>query len=199
MDYVCTLEYDIMEDYLIGIGKRLKEIRKTNNRTISDIALKAGVTNGLVSRIENSRTMPSLPVLLKLINSLDIEVTDFFMGMPQSNGATFIISRKEENAMIEKEDEAIGFTYKYIFGKQVSSLGFETVLLEVAPNSQREKVTTDAYEFKYILSGECYYSIGEEEVCLKEGDAIFFDGRVPHVPINKGKISSKMLVVYFFI
>ena len=117
-----------MEDYLIGIGKRLKEIRKSSNRT-----------------------MPSLPVLLKLINSLEIEVTDFFMGMPQSNGANFIVSRKEENAIIEKEDEAIGFTYKYIFGKQVSSLGFETVLLEVAPNSEREKVTTDAYEFK------CFY------------------------------------------
>ena len=188
-----------MEDYLIGIGKRLKEIRKSSNRTISDIAIKAGVTNGLISRIENGRTMPSLPVLLKLINSLEIEVTDFFMGMPQSNGANFIVSRKEENAIIEKEDEAIGFTYKYIFGKQVSSLGFETVLLEVAPNSEREKVTTDAYEFKYILSGECYYEIGEEEVLLKEGDSIFFDGRIPHVPINKGKISSKMLVVYFFI
>ena len=34
-----------MEDYLIGIGKRIKEIRKSNNKTISDIAIKAGVTD----------------------------------------------------------------------------------------------------------------------------------------------------------
>jgi uncharacterized cupin superfamily protein len=73
------------------------------------------------------------------------------------------------------------------------------VLLEVKPNSQREKVVTDAFEFKYILTGECYYEIGDQEVLLKEGDSIFFDGRIPHVPINKGKASSKMLVVYFFI
>lgn len=188
-----------MEDYLIGIGKRIKEIRKSGGKTISDIANRAGVTGGLISRIENGRTIPSLPVLLKIISSLEIEVTDFFNGMPQVNGANFIVSRKEENTIIEKEDEAVGFSYTYVFGKQFSSLGFESVLLEVAPGSKRDKVTTDAYEFKYMLSGECYYEIGEEEVLLKEGDAIFFDGRIPHVPINRGNVPSKMLVMYFFI
>lgn len=188
-----------MEDYLIGIGKRIKEIRKGGGKTISEIAGRAEVTGGLISRIENGRTIPSLPVLLKIISSLEVEVTDFFNGMPQVNGANFIVSRKEENTIIEKEDEAVGFSYTYVFGKQFSSLGFESVLLEVAPGSKRDKVTTDAYEFKYILSGECYYEIGEEEVLLKEGDAIFFDGRIPHVPINRGNVPSKMLVMYFFI
>ncbi len=188
-----------MEDYLIGIGKRIKEVRKADNHTISDIAQKAGVTSGLISRIENGRTIPSLPVLLKIINALDTEVVEFFKGMPQANGARFILSRKEENTIIDKEDEAVGFVYSYIFGKQISSLGFETVLLEVKPRSQREKVTTDAYEFKYMLSGECAYVIGDEEVLLKEGDSIFFDGRIPHVPINKSMSSAKMLVLYFFI
>lgn len=188
-----------MEDYLIGIGKRIKEIRKTTNKTINDIANKAGVTSGLISKIENGRTMPSLPVLLKLISSLEIDVTDFFKGMPQINNSNFIVSRKEESTIVEKEDEAVGFTYRYLFGKQFSSLGFESVLLEVAPNSKRDKVTTDAFEFKYILTGECYYIVGSEEVLLKEGDSIFFDGRIPHVPVNRGNISSKMLVIYFFV
>ena len=189
----------LMEDYLIGIGKRIKEIRKGSSNTISEIASRAGVTSGLISRIENGRTIPSLPVLLKIITSLDVEVTEFFNGMPHSNGANFIVSRKEENAIIEKEDDAVGFVYKNIFGKQISSLGFEVVLLEVHPNSKRDKVTTDAYEFKYILTGECSYIIGEEEVLLKEGDSIFFDGRIPHVPVNKSSQPSKMLVVYFFV
>jgi len=188
-----------MEDYLIGIGKRIKEIRKASNSTISDVANKAGVTAGLISRVENGRTIPSLPVLLKIIDSLDIEVTDFFSGMPQSNGAKFMVTRKGENSIIEKEDEAIGFSYTHIFGKQLNSMGFETVLLEVHPNSKRDKVVTDAYEYKYMLSGECVYVIDDSEVTLYEGDAIFFDGRIPHVPINRSKVSAKMLVIYFFI
>jgi len=119
--------------------------------------------------------------------------------MPKVNSANYIVSRKEENSIIEKEDQAVGFEYTYIFGKQLSSLGLETILLEVKPNSKREKVCTDAFEFKYMLTGECSYIIDEEEVLLKEGDSIFFDGRIPHVPVNRGSVSSKMLVVYFFI
>ncbi|RNL80732.1 XRE family transcriptional regulator [Sinomicrobium pectinilyticum] len=188
-----------MENYLIGIGKRIKEIRKERKQTINDIATKAEVSNGLISRIENGRTIPSLPVLLHIIQALDVEVTDFFKGMPNTNGGAFIVSRASENHIIEKEDEAIGFTYKYVFGKQLSSIGFEAVLLEVAPGSQREKVVTDAYEYKYMLSGECTYIIGDEEVLLYEGDAIFFDGRIPHVPVNRNNAVAKMLVMYFFI
>ncbi len=96
-------EHLSMDDYLIGIGKRIKEIRKNGSLTISEIAMRAGVTAGLISRIENGRTIPSLPVLLKIISSLDIEVTDFFSGLPQSNGANFIVSRKEDNTFIEKD------------------------------------------------------------------------------------------------
>jgi transcriptional regulator with XRE-family HTH domain len=186
-----------MNDYLIGIGKRIKDIRKKNKKTISTVANAAEVSNGLISRIENGRTIPSLPVLLNIINALEIEVSDFFEGMPKPTAANYIVSRAEDNSIIEKEDDAKGFTYQYIFGKQLSSIGFEVVLLEVKPNSQREKVETDAFEFKYMLSGECSYVIGDDEVLLKEGDSIFFDGRVPHVPINRSKTSAKMLVLYF--
>lgn len=188
-----------MEDYLIGIGKRIKEIRKGNKKTISEVAIDAGVTAGLISRIENGRTIPSLPVFLKIVGALGTEMTAFFDGMPKVNGQNFLVSRKNDHTLIEKEDEAIGFSYSYIFGKQLNSVGFESVLLEVKPNSKREKVVTDAFEFKYILSGECYYEIGDQEVLLQEGDSIFFDGRIPHVPVNRGNVASKMLVVYFFI
>lgn len=187
-----------MNDYLIGIGKRIKDIRKKNKKTISAIANAAEVSNGLISRIENGRTIPSLPVLLNIINALEIEVSDFFEGMPKPTEENYIVSRAEDNSIIEKEDDAKGFTYQYIFGKQLSSIGFEAVLLEVKPDSKREKVETDAYEYKYMLSGECVYVIGDDEVLIKEGDSIFFDGRIPHVPINRSNSSAKMLVLYFF-
>lgn len=187
-----------MNNYLIGIGKRIKEIRKENKKTINEIAAKANVSNGLISRIENGRTIPSLPVLINIINALGIEIADFFMDVQQTNGSNFIVSRKEENTVIEKEEEAEGFSYKHIFSKQLSSLGFEAVLLEISPNSKRDKVTTDAFEFKYMLSGECFYIIGNEEILLKEGDSILFNGKIPHVPVCRGLVNAKMLVIYFF-
>jgi transcriptional regulator with XRE-family HTH domain len=188
-----------MEDYLIGIGKRIKKIRKEKHLTISDVATKANVSNGLISRIENGRTIPSLPVLLSIITSLETPISLFFENLSPESKAKFVVLRNDEYPALEKEIEAEGFVYKFIFSKQMAAMGFEAVLLEVKPNSKREKVITDAFEFKYILSGEITYEIDDEEVTLSEGDSLFFDGRLPHVPVNKGDYSCKMLVLYFFL
>ncbi|WP_442845127.1 helix-turn-helix domain-containing protein [Leeuwenhoekiella sp. H156] len=188
-----------MNDYIIDIGKRIREIRKEKGLTISTIAADAEVSNGLISRIENGRTIPSLPVLLNIINAIDVAVADFFGSLPQRGKASFLVSRKADYAILEKEVDARGFEYKSIFGKALSSIAFEAVLLEIQPGSERAKVETNAYEFKYMLSGNCVYFIGDEEVILNEGDSIFFDGRIPHVPINRGDIPTKMLVIYFYL
>jgi len=62
----------------------------------------------------------------------------------------------------------------------------------------REKLITDAMEFKYIIEGSCSYQLDEKEYILEQGDSIFFDGRIPHVPINKNDTLCTMLVIYFF-
>lgn len=187
-----------MDNYLIGIGKKIKEIRKRNKYTITQVATKAEVSNGLISKIENGRTIPSLPVLLHIIQALDVEVGTFFNNIPLANKSNFILCKKEDYSIIEKEEAAVGFEYRSIFSKQLNSCGFETVLLEVKPNSKRDKVETDAFEFKYVISGACTYVIGEDEVLVQAGDSILFDGRIPHVPINKTQENCLMLVVYFF-
>jgi len=187
-----------MDDYLIGVGVRIKKLRKDNGKTIKNIADGAGVSNGLISRIENGRTIPSLPVLLNIINALEIEVGSFFEKIDKDKIPKIWIARKSDYQVIEKETEANGFVYHHIISKQLNVMGMEAVLLEIAPNAQREKVTTEAYEYKYILSGSVVYKVDNEEVELFEGDSLFFDGRLPHVPVNNNSEPVKMLVFYFF-
>lgn len=187
-----------MDDFLIGIGKRLKSIRKKQGFTISTLANNAGVSNGLISRIENGRTIPSLPVLLELISALNIDASNFFEGVEKKTGAKYIHIKKEEQQFLEKEIEAEGFTYFQVFGKSLNAVGFEAVILSVAPKSKRAKVITDAWEFKYILSGKCIYIIDDEEIEVNTGDSLYFNGRLPHVPVNRSETNCTMLVLYFF-
>lgn len=187
-----------MDDFIIGIGQRIKSIRKKNRITISTLASNAGVSNGLISRIENGRTIPSLPVLLQLIGALQVDASNFFEGVEKKTGAKYIHIKKEEKQPIEKEIEAQGFEYQHIFSKSLNAIGFDAVILTISPNSQREKVVTDAWEFKYILKGSCTYIIENEEVEVKKGDSIYFNGRLPHVPVNRTKKECIMLVLYLF-
>ncbi len=187
-----------MDDFLIGIGQRIKTIRKKNGMTISVLANNARVSNGLISRIENGRTIPSLPVLLQLISALEVDASNFFEGVEKKAGAKYIHIKKKDQQPIEKEIEAEGFEYFQIFSKSVNIVGFDAAILIVSPNSKREKVITDAWEFKYILKGSCVYIIDNEEVNVKKGDSIYFNGRSPHVPVNRTNKECIMLVLYLY-
>ena len=41
------------------------------------------------------------------------------------------------------------------------------------------------------------YEIGDEVFTLRAGDSLFFDARLPHVPVNRTNELVRMLVVYF--
>ena len=187
-----------MDDLLIGIGSRIKSIRKENKLTISEVANRAGVSNGLISKIENGRTIPSLPVLLELISALGVQISDFFVGVEHKIAGKFIHIPKSKQSVIEKEIDSKGFSYQRIFSKSLDTIGFEAVILTIEPGSKREKVITDAWEFKFIISGSVTYLIDNETVELSAGDSLYFNGNYPHVPENHGTENCVMLVLYFY-
>jgi transcriptional regulator with XRE-family HTH domain len=183
------------EKILLGIGKKIRYIRQEKELKLHQVAVKAGVSKSLLSKIENSRTLPSLPVLIAIIQALEVDFGYFFEDIERTDTRPFIHLRKDAYTQDVKED-AVGFTYHHILSKPASGVVLEAVLLEIAPNSQREKVSTDGHEFKYVLSGQVDYWIDQHEVCLQKGDSLFFDGRIPHVPVNNYDEPCLMLVIY---
>lgn len=188
-----------MSDYLLtGIGKRIRSLRTERKQTLTELASTAGVSKGLLSKIENGRTVPSLPVLLSLIQALGLQPEDFFHNLYFTPPQRFIHRREADRVPIEKEEKAEGFHYFWLLDKVVDHVSMEVVILEILPGSERERVSVDAYELKYLLEGELDYQIGEETVRLQPGDVLFYDGRIPHVPVNRTGRPAKMLVVYLY-
>ncbi|MCH6201400.1 XRE family transcriptional regulator [Aquiflexum sp. LQ15W] len=185
-------------EILVQISQKIKSIRKDKNLTIQEIAERAGVTKGLISQIENSRTLPSLLVLMQIIRALEVDLNFFFNDLSlDGREAPILVLRKEEYSKFEKEP-ASGYQYERIFTRKIKSGAVDFVLLEIMPGSVRNFVTTDAFEFKYILQGTVKYIFRDQTVELFEGDSMLFDGRLEHNPVNEGKDTVRMLVVYFF-
>lgn len=187
-----------MQSYISGIGKKIREIRKEKNLYASEIARRAEVSNGLMSRIENGRTIPSLPVLLAIFRALEVDPGSFFNSVMPNGFFKYAVIKPDEYETIEKEDDVNGFQYELILTKDLKTIGLEVVLLTLEPGCTRNTVETDAFEMKYIISGKCDYEIDGEILKLEAGDTLFFDGRLPHVPKNPYKEPSKMLVFYLF-
>lgn len=191
----------MQEDMLIQISNKIKEIRKQKNITVQQLATKADVSKGLISQIENNRTVPSLPVLMKIIQSLNLDMNDFFKDISaQKNSAAKVIIKKPKDYEVFEKETAKGFIYKRILTRNLQSGAVDIVLLELKKGAYRSKmVKTEAYEYKYIIKGKVEYIINDKVHILQEGDSLFFDGRQGHKPSNIGNGDAIILVVYFFI
>lgn len=188
-----------MKDHaILQISQKIKESRKSLNITLQELADRADVTKGLISQIENSRTVPSLLVLIQIIKALNVDINTFFRDINFNNeGIPMLVVRKDELQMFEKE-ESDGYIYRRIFTRAIKSTTTDFVLLELQPGAVREMVVTEAFEYKYIIEGEIVYRFEKNDVTLKKGDSMFFDGRMPHAPINQSNTNALMLVIYFF-
>ena len=185
-------------DILLQISNRIKERRREKNITIQELAMRANVSKGLISQIENSRTIPSLIVLIDIIKALDIDLNAFFKDIKTSaQQSPVMVKRHNEYEVFEKE-QAVGFTYRRIFTWAMKYSTIDMLLLELEPSAARPLIETEAFEYKYIICGDVEYRFNDEIYVLTEGDSILFDGRIPHTPKNLGKKKAKMLVVYFF-
>lgn len=190
----------MQKDVILQISNKIKEKRKERQITLQELADKAGVTKGFISQIENNRTVPSLTVLLSIIRSLNIDLNAFFDELQGDNGEEdkVLVRTKAQYQGFQKEN-ARGFLYQRILSTHVQDKHIDIVLLRLQKNSRRAMVRTDAFEFKYVISGTIEYTIGENKHVLGPGDSIYFDAREPHNPKNIGDEEAVILVVYFFI
>ncbi|MHA4810317.1 helix-turn-helix domain-containing protein [Flavitalea flava] len=187
------------EELILLLGDKIKTKRQQKNITLEQLAGKAGVSKGLISQIENNRTVPSLPVLFNIIHSLDENLKTFFEDMQDSltNGHILII-RKGQEKLFSKEPVK-GFSYKRILTRSITSQATDVVMLELKKNASRKQmIQTDAFECKYILKGSVEYQVEKETFQLHEGDTLFFDGRAKHRLKNIGDTEALILIIYFF-
>lgn len=188
----------MQEDILLQISNKLRELRKAQGITLQDVADNAGVTKSLVSQVENSRAVPSLLVLLNLIKAVGADLNSFFAAIDTTASTEkVIVKRRKEYTFFEKEN-ATGFMYERVLSTTIGTQHVDVVLLTLQPGAQREMITTDALEMKYVINGEVEYLIADKTYHLSAGDSIYFDGREPHVPHNHASEAAVMLVFYFF-
>lgn len=188
----------MQEDIIIQISNRLRDLRKEKNITLQELAEAAGVSKAMLSQVENNRTIPSLTVLLNLIKSLNVDFNHFFKDINLLAPDSKVIFRKKEQYQPFEKENAAGFYYQRLFSTTVQDFHTDFVLLRLSANAKRPMVRTDAFEFKYLISGNITYFIGEESFDMEEGDSLFFDAGELHNPVNRGKDDALMLVIYIF-
>jgi transcriptional regulator with XRE-family HTH domain len=178
---------------LIRISKKIKNIRKEKGLTIQEVADRAGVTKGLISQIENSRTIPSLLVLMQIINAIEVDIDFFFSDLRiKESDAPVLVIRKSEFSQSSDPDK-----FQELLSRNFRSGQVAIGLRELQPNSSSEYLTEEAFEFVYMLKGSLKFQFMNQIVELDEGDAYFSDARIAHQIINERKAVNRLLSIQF--
>ena len=59
------------------IGARLKEIRRTLDRTLAEVSQATGVSISNLSKIENNQISPSFDIMKRICDGLSVSIEDF--------------------------------------------------------------------------------------------------------------------------
>ena len=181
--------------FLRPIGAKLHELRVARGLTIEALATAAGLSKGLLSKIENFRALPSLPVLATLATALDCELAELVAEVRTQDRKPYLLVRAGEGDPVARE-RSRGFRYRALQAADCAGLRFQAFHLELAPGAEREGRSTDGDEFLQVLRGEVELRLGEDDLHLRPGDSLYFDGRVPHAPRNRGRSRAELLVIY---
>jgi len=184
-------------DNLSLIGKRIKDIRKVQKLSLKELADNSGVSTGLISKIENFRTIPSLPVLYQIAQALNTSMADIVSLVILEQPSSFILIKSADRE-IEERDDSNGLIYESVISTSINEATLKVNLIKALPGTNRPHISTEAIELLYLVSGKLEYMLNQDVINLEEGDSLFFDGRIPHAVINNTSTTAVMLKCYIF-
>ena len=164
-----------------SIGRQMRTFRTQLDMTVAELATQAGLSPGMLSKIENGLTSPSLATLKALSQALNVPVTAFFRKYEEERDVSFV--RKGRGLTIERRGTRAGHQYQ-LLGHTVSKQMFvEPYLISLTEESDVFPVFQHAgVEFIYMMEGEVTYRHGNSTYRMTEGDSLFFDADAPHGP-----------------
>jgi len=150
--------------------------------TIANLARQADLSPGMLSKIENGQTSPSLTTLQSLAAALNVPVTALFRQYEQDREASFVKAGK--GLVIDRRGTRAGHQY-HLLGHSVGDRATraEPYLIVISePSDVFPLFQHDGVEFIYILEGEMVYRHGSHVYAMEPGDSLYFDADAPHGP-----------------
>jgi transcriptional regulator with XRE-family HTH domain len=166
----------------IDVGTHLKAVRQMYGLSQRELAKRAGVTNGLISLIEQNRVSPSVSSLKKVLDGIPMALADFFTldlgGKPQ------VFFPREELANIGNDSVELK-----LVGGRLAKRTMSILHERYAANADtgEEMLTHAGEEGGVVVRGKIELTVGGETRVLGAGDAYYFKSSVPHRFRNLGR------------
>ncbi len=182
------------KDLEVWIGAQVREMRSALGMTMAELARSASLSVGMLSKIENGQTSPSLTTLQNLAAALNIPLASFFTKFDEKREASYV--RAGEGLTIERRGSKSGHIYQLLGASLRNKIRMEPYLITLTGESDAYPIFQHpGVEFIFMLEGCVVYRHGDKNYRLEPGDALFFDSEAPHGPLELVSLPCRYLSV----
>jgi transcriptional regulator with XRE-family HTH domain len=181
-----------LEQYL---GLQIKRQRQAQELKLADVAKIAGISQGMLSKIENAQVSTSLDTLSRLCDVLGLPLSKLFSEYDQQDGSALLVKSDQGMEVVRRGTEK-GHTYHLLNHTRGPKKSFEAYM--VSMDDASEEFPTFSHpgtEFLHLLEGELIYRHGNQLYRMEAGDSLTFEGEVPHGPEQLVHVPIRMLSI----
>lgn len=181
-----------------ALGQVVREFRKRAGLGISEIAQRARLSPGMVSKIENGAISPSLASIRALSRALQVPVTSLFREFDEVTDATFV--RAGEGMLVNRSGLGIDHEYRVLGQTSAKGIAVEPCLMSYTNSSEvLPFLHRTGTQFIYVLEGQLRYRHGNRTYLMSKGDSLLFQADVPHGPERLIRTPVRYITVLCFL
>lgn len=176
--------------HAIDIGQRLRAVRTARGLSQRELARQAGVTNGLISQIEQNRSSPSVASLKRILDAVPLSLAEFFSHGQEDRRRIFFRAGELLELNPERLLRRPGLAERISLLQIGEGSGHSIQMLheryEPGADTGAEGYTHRGEEAGIVISGRIEVTVGDETAELGPGDGYRFVSTIPHRFRNRG-------------
>lgn len=184
-----------LERYL---GSTIRELRQRHDLTIAQVADQAGISRGMLSKIENAQTSTGLDVLNRIAQALGVSLSTLFRNFDVPQGDAQLVKKGAGMEVVRKGTKR-GHTYHLLAYDHGPRKAFEPFLITLEDEAERfPTFEHPGTEFIHMLKGVIEYRHGQQTYILHPGDTLTFQADIPHGPEKLIKTPIQFLSIFIY-
>jgi len=165
----------------LDVGTHLRAVRTMYGLSQRELAKRAGVTNGLISLIEQNRVSPSVSSLKKVLDGIPMSLAEFFTLDLTASPQVFF----QGDELTDLGDRSVSLR---LVAARRPNRAMSVMHERYAPGADTgaDMLRHEGEEGGVVVRGRIELTVGGETRVLAPGDAYYFTSAIPHRFRNVG-------------
>lgn len=190
---VLDREIENLSDARRRVGIKLKLARQTKGLTLKELARRSRCSESLLSKAENGKALPSLPLIHRLVRVLETNISWLFDETEPEDTPVFRAGERPVVTLDNRPGDGAGVSFERIIPYKGGHLLQSTIHHIDVGGKSGEAITHEGEETGYVLRGRIDLNLDGVVHSLRAGDAFCFRSHVPHSYRNTGDEPASIL------